>query len=147
MRVIGTAIGLAVICAGTGIAQSQETTTKTKIEVKDGKDMTVTGCVQRMADDKGFMLIDNADRNGTVHRYVLVTDEVDLSKHVGHRVEISGKAADRGDGEVETRTTTTTKIEDGEDKKTETKTKVKGDLEGLPIFGVKALKMISSSCS
>ena len=147
MKVIGTAFGLAVVCAATLIAQSQETTTTTKIEVKDGKEMTVTGCVQRMADDKGFMLTDNMDREGAVHRYMLVTDEVDLSKHVGHRVQVTGKATDRGDGKIETRTTTTTKLEHGDDKKSETKTEVKGDLDGLPIFGVKSLKMISSSCS
>ena len=147
MKIIGTVFALPFVYAVSLIAQSQETTTTTKIEVKDGKEMTVTGCVQQMSDDKRFVLMDNSDLNGVVHRYMLVTDEVDLSKHVGHRVEISGKAADRGDGKVETRTTTTTKIENGEDKKTETKTEVKGDLDGLPIFGVKSLKMISSSCS
>jgi len=147
VKIIGTVFALPFVCAVGLIAQSQETTTKTKIEVKDGKEMTVAGCVQQMSDDKRFVLMDNSDRDGVVHRYMLVTDEVDLSKHVGHRVEISGKAADRGDGKVETRTTTTTKIENDDDKKTETKTEVKGDLDGLPIFGVKSLKMIASSCS
>ena len=32
-------------------------------------------------------------------KYALVTDD-DLSKHVGHRIEVRGKATDKGDAKV-----------------------------------------------
>jgi len=42
-------IGLAAICAAGLSAQTQETktTTKTKIEIKGGKDVTVIGCLEQ----------------------------------------------------------------------------------------------------
>ena len=88
------ACGMAMMCAVGLAAQSGTTETKTKVEVKDGKDVTVTGCVDRNPDG-GYMLTST----GGSMKYALVTDD-DLSKHVGHRVEVKGKAADHGDGKV-----------------------------------------------
>ena len=45
-------------------AQSSETTTKTKVDVKDGKDMKVTGCVA--GDGSGYMLTNVSDKDGAV---------------------------------------------------------------------------------
>ena len=146
MKLISASVCLAAICAvGLG-AQSQETTTKSKVSVKGGKEITVTGCVRPSASGTGFMLTDAADMRGSVHSYALISDEVDLSKHVGHRVEIKGKAADRGDGKVEVKTETKTKMEHGDDKETHSKSEAKGDLPGMPFLGVKSVKMIAASC-
>jgi hypothetical protein len=65
----------------------------------------------------------------------------DIDKHVGHRVEITGKAADQGKGKIKVETKT-----EGTTGKTESKSEVKGDLKGLPFLGVKSLKMIATVC-
>ena len=122
MRFI-TAFCLAAFCAvGLG-AQSAttETKTKTKIDVKDGKDITITGCLATNPSG-GFML---TDRRGD-QKYALVTED-DLAKHVGHWMEVKGKAADRGDGKVKIESTTGTS--GGE--KTKVKTELKGDAASM----------------
>jgi azurin len=146
MKLIASAAALAAACSVGLAAQTQEQTTKSKITVKEGKEMTVTGCVQRTASDAGFMLTDAADKDGRVHSYMLVSDDVDLAKHVGHRVEIKGKATDRGDAKIKTESETKTKVEHGDDKETHGKAELKGDLSGLPFLGVKDVKMIAPVC-
>jgi hypothetical protein len=146
MKLIASAVVLAAACSVGLVGQTMEQTTKSKISIKDGKDVTVTGCVQQTASGTGFMLTDAADKSGRVHSYMLVSDDVDLAKHVGHRVEIKGKAADRGDAKIETESETKTKVEHGDDKETRGKTELKGDLSGLPFLGVKDVKMIAAAC-
>lgn len=70
-----------------------------------------------------------------------VTDD-DLSKHIGHRIEVKGKAADRGDGKVKIESTIGTSGGD----KAKAKTEIKGDMAGMHHLGVKSFKMLSSSC-
>ena len=136
MKLIGTAFGLAAMCAvGLG-AQSSTMKTKTKVDVKDGKEIHVSGCLERNPGG-GYML---TTTQGSM-KYAIVTDD-DLSKHVGHRVELKGKAADRGDGKVKIESTTGK----GDDKAT-SKTEIKGnDMSGMNYLGLKSLKMISASC-
>ena len=132
-----SAFGLAAMFAvGLG-AQSgtTETKTKTKIDVKDGKDITISGCLAANASG-GYMLTTASGEQ----KYALVTDD-DLSKHIGHRMEIKGKAADRGDGKVKIESTGTS----GADK-TKVKTELKGDGSDMNYLGVKSVKMISKSC-
>src|SRR5947209_4034001 len=144
MKLIGSAFVLAAVCSAGLVAQTTEQTSKSKISIKDGKDVTVTGCVEPNASGTGYMLTDAADKSGRVHSYMLVSDDVDLAKHVGHRVEIKGKAADRGDAKVTSETETKTKVEHGDDKETHGKTELKGDLSRLPFLGVKEVKMIAA---
>jgi hypothetical protein len=137
MKVIYAAFGLAAMCAvGLG-AQSgtTETKTKTKIDVKDGKNITISGCLAANPGG-GYMLTTTRGEQ----KYALVTDD-DLSKHIGHRMEIKGKAADRGDGKVSIESTGTS----GGDK-TKVKTELKGDSPDMNYLGVKSVKMISKSC-
>jgi hypothetical protein len=137
MKAIFTAFGLAAMFAvGLG-AQSgtTETKTKTKIDVKDGKEITVSGCLASNPSG-GYMLTTTRGEQ----KYALVTDD-DLSKHIGHRMEIKGKAADRGDGKVTIESTGTS----GSDK-TKVKTELKGDSPDMNYLGVKSVKMISKSC-
>jgi len=131
-----TGLALAAICAVGLNAQSGTTTTKTKVDVKDGKEITIGGCLERNPAG-GYML---TTTDGAM-KYALVTDD-DLSKHVGHRVEVKGKAADRGDGKVKIESKVGTS---GDTAKA--KTEVKGeDMAGMKYLGMKSLKMISASC-
>ena len=146
MKLIGMTVCAATVCLASLGAAPQQTEMKSKIEVKDGKSVDVTGCIAPMASGTGFMLTNVADKNGAMHSYMLVADDGDLSKHVGHRVQITGKAADRGDGKVEVDTKTKTKVEHGDDKKTHSKSTVKGDMPGVAYLGVKSVKMIAAVC-
>jgi hypothetical protein len=137
---------IAIAGAVTLGAQSSETTTKTKIDVKDGKDVTVTGCVEA-GFPNGFVLThvaDVADKTGAQRRYFLISDDEDFSKHIGHRVTIEGKAADRRHGEVEIKSET--KV-DGVDKDMHSKTTTSGNDLNMPYLGVKHMKMVAASCS
>jgi hypothetical protein len=138
MKLISSAFCMAAICAVGLSAQSSttETKSKTKIEVKDGKNVTVSGCLER---NPGGGYIITTSRGDL--KYSLVTDD-DLSKHIGHRIEVKGKAADRGDGKVTIESTVGTT--GGE--KTEAKTELKGDMADMHYLGVKSVKMLSSSC-
>jgi hypothetical protein len=118
-------------------AQSSETTTKTKVEVKNGKDVKVTGCVEAGA-GSGYVLTNVADKSGALHSYTLVSDSDDFSKILGHRVQIEGTVGDREHGKVEIKTET--KV-DGPAKDTHSKVEGSG-----PYLGVKHLKMIAASC-
>lgn len=134
---------LAVAGAATLGAQSSETTTKTKIDVKDGKDVKVTGCVETRS-GSGYLLTHVADKSGALQRYILVSDDDDFAKHVGHRVQIEGKVADRNHGKVEIKSETKM---DGVDRDTHSKTKASGDdLSYAPYLGVKHMTMIAASC-
>ena len=137
MKLICATFGLAAMCAvGLG-AQSGtiESKTKTTVDVKSGKTITVSGCVA--ANPAGGYMLTNA--NGD-QKYALVTND-DLSKHIGHLVSVKGKAADRGDGKVKIESKGTS----GKDK-TEVKTELKGDSMDMNYLGVKSLKMLSKSC-
>jgi hypothetical protein len=132
-------------CAASLAAQTRETESKTKVTVKDGKSMTVIGCVAPATGGTGFVLTNVADKSGDLHDYTLVPEDEDVAKHVGHRVQINGKVTDRGDGKVEIERNTKTKVEHGDDKETRSKSEVKGDLT-TPYLTVKSLKMIAATC-
>lgn len=128
---------LAIAAAVTLGAQSSETTTTTRIEIKDGKDVKVTGCVEA-GPDGGYMLTHVADKNRTMHRYILVSDNDDFSKVVNRRVQIEGKVGDRSHGRIEIKTTT--KV-DGPAKDTHAKVEDSG-----PYLGVTHMKTLAASC-
>jgi hypothetical protein len=66
---------------------------------------------------------------------------------VGHRVQISGTATDRGDSKVEIKSTTKTDVKNGDDKKVESKAEIKGDLDHVQYVSVKSLKMLAAVCN
>jgi hypothetical protein len=146
MKLIGMACCLAVACSvGLG-AQTAQTESKSKITVKDGQEVTVTGCVEPTASATGFMLTHVADKTGVMHDYMLVSDDSDLAKHVGHRMQIGGKVTDKGDGKIKVETKTKTKVEHGDDRETQSKSELKGDMAGVPFLGMKSMKMIAAAC-
>lgn len=141
--VVAVALTLSVVAIGS--AQSES---KSKITIKEGKEVKVTGCVAPApgGKDAGYVLTNVADKKGRLPDYTLVgTDNDDLQKHVGHRVEIDGLAADRG-GKVELETKTKTTVEHGKDQESHTKSTMKGDMPGLTFLSVKSLRMIAAVC-
>jgi hypothetical protein len=147
IRLTTIAIGLATMCAAGLTAQTQETqtTTKTKTEVKGGKDVTVIGCLERRSNGD-YVLTEVRDTNRLGHsQYALVTSQ-DLSKHVGEHVEIKGKAVTNGDGKVSVESETKTEVENGQDQETKTKTEGTTGAFEVPFLGVRSMKTLSSSC-
>jgi hypothetical protein len=149
MKLSSIAIGL--LLAGSVVAaQSADKKSSTYIVVEDGEEMTLTGCVQRTAEG-GFSLTNAAGKKGSVGTYMLAaTDDEDdlddLDKHLGHRVEVVGKAADKGKGRIKVHTKSEMKKAEGGNAKSETKSEVKGDLAGLPFLGIKSFRMVASVC-
>lgn len=145
MKLGYSAAAIVLACAVAGAQEVQEKT-KTKVSVEDGKEITVTGCVGRGAQG-GFTLTHVAGKDGALGSYALVGDDLDdVEDHVGHRVEVRGKAADRGKGKIKVETKTETKVKGEDAKRTESKSEVKGDLEGLPFLSVKSVRMLASVC-
>jgi hypothetical protein len=145
MKLGYTALAVVLAC-GIAAAQETEQKSKTKVKVEDGKTMTVTGCVERGAGGE-FVLTNVAGKDGALGSYVIAGDEDgdldmdDLKEHLGHRVEITGKAADKGKGKITVETRT-----EGTSGRTESNSEVKGDLKGLPFLGLKSMRMIASVC-
>ena len=131
------ALSMAALAAAPLAAQESETKTKTKIEVHNGEKITATGCVEQGR--QGLILTDVG--GGATHSYLLVGKNEDLAKHVGHRVEVVGKAADRKEGKVVTETKS--KVEDQKEQKS--RTTAEGELT-IPALGVEHVKMLSASC-
>jgi hypothetical protein len=145
MRKLGYSMGALILACGIAAAQEVEKKSQTKVTVEDGKTITVTGCVQR-GPDGSFILTNVANKDGILGSYVLAMDDDDLGKHVGHRVEVTGKAADQGKGKITVETKNETRTGEGDKSKTESKSELKGDLKGLPYLGVKSLRTIASVC-
>lgn len=151
MRNLVCAVAVSVCAAGAvGLAQdsTRDVKTKTRITVEDGKDVTVVGCVDRSGEGS-FRLTHGANKDGAVDSYMLLADGDaldDLKDHVGHRVEIKGKAADRGDGRLKIKSESEVRTSDGDRKKRESTTSVEGALDGLPYLGVKSVRMLASVC-
>jgi len=141
------AIGLAAVCTAGLSAQTQETqtTTKTKIEIKGGKDVTIIGCLERLSTGEYVLTEATNNRRHEYSRYALVTSQ-DLSKHVGERVQIKGKAVTNGDGRVSIESQTKTEVEHGKDQESKTKTEGTSGAFNMPYLGVRSMKTLSSSC-
>ncbi len=87
--------------------------------------MTVTGCLQKGDEANEYSITDNGKTYG------LRSTKVDLSKHVGHKVSVTGTM--RAESEESERSETSEKNEAKEGKEA-------GDIR------VSNLKMISESC-
>lgn len=141
MKLICAAVGIAAMCAAGTAAQTTQTTEKSKVEVKGGKDVTVSGCLERNPD--GDYILTTFDR--TEMKYALVTDE-DLAKHVGHVVEVKGRATDQGDAKVKVENKSKTEGTSGKEKETRSTHELEGNLPNLHYLGVKSVKTIADSC-
>lgn len=144
----GVAVALALTVGAA--AQEVKKESKTKITVEDGREITVTGCVARSGEDR-YVLTHAANKDGELGSYTLVADDDDedeyeeLDDHVGHRVEIKGRAADKGSGRVKIESKSEVEV-GGDTRKRESKTEVEGDLQGYPFLGVQEIRMLASVC-
>ena len=147
MKLIWKTLAVAALCLATVGPLSAQTDVKSKVRVKNGADVEVTGCVASASSGTGdgYMLTNVADKKGNRPNYLLVDEDHDLPKHVGHRVQISGKATDR-DGKIEIETKTKTKVKHGEDQETRSKSTTKGDTVGMAYLSVNSMKMIAATC-
>lgn len=143
MRLGYTLLAIVFACAAV-TAQELQTKSETKVKVEDGRTITVTGCVGRTPAGN-YMLTDVSGKDGAYGNYILVaSDDNNLhgfDKAVGTRIEVKGKAADKGNGKVKVETKT-----EGTAGKTESTSEVKGNLDGLPYLGVKSYRSIASVC-
>jgi hypothetical protein len=141
------AVGLSAACAAGMTTQAQETktTTTTRVEITGGRDVTVTGCLGRSPNGDYMLTGAIESRRLAPSQYALVTDD-DLSKHVGERVEIKGKAVANGSGKVSVETTTKTEVPRGRDQETTTKTEGTRGTFAMAVLGLKSMKTLSASC-
>jgi hypothetical protein len=128
-----------------GQTQETKTTTSTKVEIKGGKEVTVTGCLERRPNGDYQLTEMGEDRRREPSRHALVNSE-DLPKHVGERVEIQGKAVVNGDGKVSVESKTKTEVENGKDQETKSKTEATSGALETPFLGVTSMKTLSSTC-
>ncbi len=132
------------------VAAQVKTKSETKVEVKGGKEVHLTGCIEPASGPSAYMLTGVATSEKTpeiVHNYYLVGKTDDLEKHIGHVLEIDGKALDRGKGELDVETKTKIEREHAPDAKEKSKTEIKGDSAPLPFLDVESVKMLRASCS
>jgi len=141
------AVGLAALCAAGLSAQTQETqtTTKTKVEIKNGKNVTVIGCLEQRSNGDYFLTEARENSRPEWSQYALITNQ-NLSKYVGDRVEIKGKAVTNSEGKVSVESKTRTEVENGEDRETKSKTEGTTGTFDMPYLGVRSMKRLSSSC-
>lgn len=145
MKLIGATFAIATCCAVAAAAQEIKKTTQemSRIEVKSGKQVAVTGCLNRATEGHYVLMNDSGDL-----KYVLVTDD-NLSPFMKHLVEVKGLATDQGDAKMTIKKTVGTTGEvagrklDGP--KRTTKTEVAGNIE-MPYLGVKSIRQLADSC-
>jgi hypothetical protein len=146
-RIVVLTIGL-VALGSLASAQSQgtKTTTVTKTEIKGGQDLTVTGCLERGPGTDFFLTVVRQTGERGPTRYSLVTRN-DMSKYVGHRVEIRGKAVTDGQGTVTTQTKTKTEVGNNPDQETKTTTEGTSGVLATAFLSVGTIETRSSSCN
>jgi hypothetical protein len=111
----------------------------------DAKRITLTGCVTRATPAAAYTLT-NITKEGEVTpndtmkgmTVLLGGADVDLSKHVGHRVALTGSYASDEAGAIGTKGTHKPAADDATSA---------GDKKMTGTFTVKSLKMVSESCS
>ncbi len=140
MKLIASAFCIAALFSAGLMAQDSEVHSKQKVEIKRGRHVDIMGCVAQGAD--GYVL---KGVNGDVDRsYVLVGKSDDVAKHVGEYVEITGKAADRGNSKVKVETKDRV---DGHERKTESHVEGTNGTMDIPLLGVDHIKKVRGNCS
>ena len=117
---------------------------KTKIDIDDNETETKTKTKTEVDDQEAI------GTSGVMATYELTPkDGLDLTPHVGHRVEVTAVAmeAGKGDADVEVRTKTKVETEDAPDARMKTKTKAELPKGKTPRLAVMSVRHISPSCS
>ena len=164
MKRLITGTVLALAC-GVGLsAQSAKVKSETEVSVKDGKNVTVTGCLERAVSGTGFVLTSTEGKDVESRHYLLVgkddamVNQNDFDKAL-KRIDVetsdyymlgyysSNPDPTRRTRKVEVKTKTKVERENADDKETESKTQMQGDLADVPYLGVKSVKTIRESCN
>ena len=155
--IVSTTVALG--CAFTVAIHAQDTTMKSKTKVSggDAKVVTYTGCVQTGTETESYILekavpVSRTTRTevgtsgpttSTTTTYMLIPGEkIELQKHVGHKVEVTGMMVPAGD--VKTRSKTKIEREHADDIKITEKSKMD---DAMPHFRVTSVKHLAESCS
>jgi hypothetical protein len=147
-------LALAVLSVSATATAQQAGSTKQKDD--DRKSVTVVGCLQTGAQANQFVLATTMDAlakgvavrtTGAVPNvtYVL-SGGTNLSAHVGHRVEITGRTSGKVQKAVSSDSSSTKRVEvpDKPDPKVETKERATIEMRDLQI---ESLKMVSTDCA
>ena len=152
-----TGITCAMALALGAAISAQDTTVKTTTKSSGGeiKPMSYTGCVDGGTETRTYVLnkvvpvtrtTETVGTSGTTvvsqTTYELVPGEqIEIQRHVGHKVEVTGMLIPAGD--VKTETTTKVERDDAKDTTTKEKTKVEN---ARPQFRVTAIKDLAERC-
>ena len=162
MRHVVPAFLAALGLAATVAAQETKTTTETTIKADDAKSVVVTGC---LAGGPASFNLTNAvviardksseqravGTSGSVKAYSLAPREgVDLSAHVGRKVEVTGVMLAKGKDDAEVEITERTRVDRDDAPDDDVKSRTQIELErgsGGPKIAVTSVKMVSSTCT
>ena len=137
----------AFMLVGAVDAVGEKVTNEAKVSVDRDKDNTKVTAETRAKGDKG----DKSDRSaaGVMATYVLLPGNVNLTPHVGQRVQIAAAAVQPGhkDGEVTVRDETKVDPEHGRDHTSSSKTKVEIERGPLGQYTVVSVKPLGGSCA
>ena len=137
----------AFMLVGAVDAVGERVTNEAKVSVDRDKDDTKVTAETRSKGDKG----DKNDKSaaGVMATYVLVPGNVNLTPHVGQRVQIAAAAVQPGhkDGEVTVRDETKVDPEHGRDQTSRSKTKVEIERGPLGQYTVVSVKPLGGSCA
>ena len=137
----------AFMLVGAVDAVGERVTNEAKVSIDRDKDDTKVTAETRAKGDKG----DKNDRSsaGVMTTYVLSPGNVNLTPHVGQRVQIAAAAVQPGhkDGEVTVRDETKVDPEHGRDHTSSSKTKVEIERGPLGQYTVVSVKPLGGSCA
>lgn len=124
----------------TGLAAQSsitETKEKTRIAVKGGRSITVTGCLHRIPGNISYVVTDDAGDLA----YGTVTSE-NLLKYVDRRIAVRGNAADGPDAKV----TIERKVKGATGDKSLSKVQMNSDEVEIPLLALKSIRIVTGSC-
>ena len=155
LRLFSTATVAVFLTIGLA-AQQQKVKERTKVKTDDAKVVTWIGCLQASGD--GFDLTEvsrgtsgDARKDSRAPTMVMlrqVPANVDLQKHVGHRVAITGAAEKDVFEDIEVKVQTKKTVEQKARPDTKTKTKIEADVDptGHNILVPISIREISKTC-
>jgi len=139
---------LFVLSGVTTLKGDMESKAKTKIDVDQDETEVRTKTKTEVENDEDKAV----GTAGTVATYELMPkDGIDLTAHVGHKVEITAIALDPAkgddDAEVDIKTETKVKVDDAPDAKIKSRTKAELPRGKTPRLTVMSIKHIAPSCT
>ena len=137
----------AYMLVGSVDAVGENVTNEAKVKVDRDKDNSTVTAETRSKSDKG----DKADKAaaGVTNTYVLAPGNVNLTSHVGQRVQIAAAAVKPGhkDADVTVKDETKVDPEHGRDRTSREKTKVEIERAPLGQYTVVSVKSLGGTCA